>query len=147
MDIRYVAGIIDGEGTISLSKQMAGDKFRRPHVSVPSTTIEIVDAFKKQFGGHITRKKRYNEKHSESWVWVIRDKAAIKFLAKVQKHLIVPEKQFRAGLIVKGYKKVTPRNGKYSYDQMQEKMLFEYLFLKTSKKVAVGKIETFGMGE
>lgn len=36
----YVAGIIDGEGTITLSRMRKTDKWRTPVISVSSTTIE-----------------------------------------------------------------------------------------------------------
>lgn len=130
MDIRYVAGIIDGEGTITLTRPYVKAMFRRPVISVPSTTIELIDALKKEFGGGKTFKKAYKEAHSDAWVWILKDHQAVMLLKRLAKHLIVPEKIHRATLIVTEYDKLTRRNGKYSAEEAWAKIAFEKRFFK-----------------
>jgi len=47
----YVAGLIDGEGTITLSHDNSGDAYRAPVVSMTSTTRELVDLLHDEYGG------------------------------------------------------------------------------------------------
>lgn len=50
----YLAGIIDGEGSITLTKDK---QFRYPVLEVYSTTYQIVEYLKEHFGGVISKKK------------------------------------------------------------------------------------------
>lgn len=50
----YTAGIIDGEGTITLTKIHSSNEFRYPVVSVSSTTYSFLEYLKLHFGGTIT---------------------------------------------------------------------------------------------
>jgi len=43
----------------------------------------------------------------------------------------VPEKKKRALLLTSEYKKVTPRNGKYSKEKLAEKLAFETKFFES----------------
>jgi len=127
----YVAGIIDGEGTITLSRQRANE-FRCPVVSVSSTTYEIMDYLKTHYGGFIVKHKTYKDHHKQSWSWKVERTAAFKILADIQHYLLVPEKRHRCALILNTYKSVTPRNGKYTPDLIKQKQEFEYLFFHPS---------------
>ena len=43
LNLAYIAGIIDGEGSIMLLKTHATDMFKKPYISVTSTSFEIID--------------------------------------------------------------------------------------------------------
>lgn len=49
----YLAAIIDGEGTVTLTK---GSSFRYPTIEISSTTLEIVEYLKDHFGGVISKR-------------------------------------------------------------------------------------------
>ena len=55
----YLAAIIDGEGTVTLTK---GSSFRYPTIEVSSTTLEIVEYLKDRFGGVVSKKNERNPK-------------------------------------------------------------------------------------
>lgn len=126
----YVAGLIDGEGTISLIKMHSSDKFRAPCIEMTSTTYAMLEKMKELFGGSISQQKVYKETYKQSWHWQIRYDKAINLLKEVKDYLLEPKKKARADLIVSTYKSVTPRNGKYNEETLAKKMKFEEDFFK-----------------
>lgn len=128
----YVAGLIDGEGTITLSHNNRGDAFRTPVVSMTSTTKELIDVVHSEYGGSVRTHKTYRTQHSDSFIWSVRHDRALTMLRRISPYLRVPEKVHRADLILDRYKAVTPRNGKYSAQLMHDKLEFEHLFFHPS---------------
>ena len=128
----YVAGLIDGEGTITLSHNNRTDRFRVPVVSMTSTTPELTRIVADEFGGSVRIHKTYRQGHSDSYIWSIRHDRALAMLQRVIPYLREPEKKQRARLILDRYKSVTPRNGKYSAEKTAAKFEFEYLFFHPS---------------
>lgn len=130
LTIAYAAGLVDGEGTITLIK--GNSKFRSPVVSMSSTTYELVDFMKSTFGGHISHHKTYKPHHKPSYSWKIGYNRAIWFLELVLPFLKEPEKKRRALLIISSYKNTTIRNGKYSQKMLTSKLAFESEFFHPS---------------
>ena len=127
----YTAGVIDGEGTITLSR-LPNREFRYPCVSVSSTTIEILDFLKENYGGTVSHHKTYQKHHKQSWSWKIMNRNAINLLTDIQDLLLDPIKSFRASLITTNYIALTPRNGKYTLEQRTKKLAFEQEFFHPS---------------
>lgn len=127
----YTAGLIDGEGTITLSKTNASDKYRHPVVSVTSTSYELLEFLKDNFGGHISVQKVYKETHKQSWSWAVSNDAAIKMIEQIYPFIKEKRKGNRAKMIIEQYKKLTVRNGKYTETQKQSKLDFETAFLSS----------------
>ena len=127
--IHYIAGLIDGEGCIQLSRQRASAKFRSPNVSVASTTPELLNILKGRFGGSISTKKAYQDHHKQSWEWKVTHDNAIRVCREVAPVLLEPAKRARAEMIVSRYKSVTKRNGKYTEDERNKKLQFEHDFM------------------
>lgn len=123
----YIAGIIDGQGSICLTQQHKNEH-RTPVITVASTTYEILEYLKENIGGSISKKKTYQEHHKQSWQWSIKTNLVIELLKEIKDYLLVPEKKYRADLIVNEYKKVTPRNGRYSEEKLKAKLEFERKF-------------------
>lgn len=130
VDKGYIAGIIDGEGSICLSKDSASNQFRYPNIQVSSTTYEMLEYLKNKIGGSISKKKESKEKYKEAWKWQIKTNLTIELLNEIKEYLLVPEKKYRANLICDEYKKVTPRNGKYTEEKLQAKLDFEKRFFE-----------------
>lgn len=124
----YTAGLIDGEGTVTLSRLHKTDKFRSPVVSVSSTTYELLDFLKSIYGGSISPHKTYKEHYKQSWSWKLNYNAALSFLIKILPYMKEPEKIRRAKLLVERYKSLTPRNGRYTELQTTNKLRFETEF-------------------
>jgi hypothetical protein len=122
MEHAYLAGIIDGEGTISLDKNYGSSDpsvFFEPNVSVSSTTRELVDTIKAAYGGAISTKKVYQAHHLQSYVWKTSYHRCRTVLDLCLPYLLVPSKIARAKMIVQEYPLLVKRNGKYSSDETQ----------------------------
>lgn len=125
----YMAGLMDGEGSIILARNNAADKFKTPYLSVSSTTREIVDWLIENFGGHASVQKVYQDHHKQSWNWKLRNKAQMfELIAEVEPHMLEPVKKARMRLLLDEYENVTKRNGKYTPEQAQAKREFEERF-------------------
>lgn len=126
----YIAGIIDGEGSIMLIK-FHNNQFPSPCVSISSTTIELLDWIKNKTGvGKIVRKKNYNiEKHKTSFTYTVKYDDAIELLKEIEPYLILKIKKKKAQLIINEYKNVTPRNGRYSIEMLDIKSQFYENFI------------------
>lgn len=123
----YLAAIIDGEGTITLTKD---GEFRYPVIAVTSTTYDIVDFLKTHFGGAISKKNEQlrNPKWKQAYCWKVERRKAISLLEEISDLLQEPKKKARAVLILRDYIRLTPRNGKYSEQMRAEKHAFEEKF-------------------
>ena len=112
----YIAGIIDGEGSIMLQR-IHKNEHPSPCVSIASTT-------------RIISKKNYNiEKHKDCYSYVLRRNDAIQLLKDIYPYLIINTKRKRAELIISKYKSVTPRNGYYTNEMLIAKDEFYKEFM------------------
>lgn len=121
----YLAAIIDGEGTVTLTKDSS---FRYPIIEVSSTTLEIVEYLKDHFGGVISKKNERNPKWKQAYVWKVERRKAIALLKEIVSYLHEPKKKARAELIIEDYIRLTPRNGRYSEELKKQKLEFEEKF-------------------
>ncbi len=116
----YIAGIIDGEGTITLSKKHKNET-PSPRVTISNCNLDVLKWIKKKAGyGNIQRKKRVREHHSIPFELRILSDRAIHFLNEIKDYLRI--KKPHAILITEKYKSVTLRNGRYSKDLLEKKM-------------------------
>lgn len=127
-DYAYMAGIIDGEGTITLTRGSRHDKFRMVVVSVSNTDLSIINFMKTTFGGRTSKRTRRVSHHSDSFAWRIEGRQAISLLEKVSPFLRNEIKVDRAKHILDNYIGLTPRNGKYSIEMLERKKAFEKEF-------------------
>ena len=123
-DAGYLAGIIDGEGTITLSRRHAGDH-RQLVVSVSSTERCILEwILGTVAAGKITGKRTTSPRHSAGYTYAICNRQALDLLAQVVCHLH-SYKRKRADLILRQYLELTPRNGRYTADLLRRRSEFE----------------------
>lgn len=132
----YLAGLFDGEGTITLSKINSGE-FRSPTLSMSSTSLNLLEICKSTFGGSISKQKVYKDHHRQSWSWKVSYKSALIAIGKLYPFIQEPEKKRRMSLVLSKFQKVTPRNGKYSNDLRAKKLDFEAEFFHPSNSIAV----------
>ena len=127
----YIAGIIDGEGSITLTR-LHENEHRRPCITISSTDKELLIYLHSLTGGAINNKKNYNpERHKNSFTLSIKKKESVLLILKhVAPYLRVEKKRRRAIWILEQYERVTLRNGKYSPELLQKKLLFEELFFQ-----------------
>lgn len=129
----YIAEIIDGEGSIMLQK-IHKNEHPAPCISIASTTLELLEWIKKVIGkGTITKKKNYNSDiHKDCYSYVLRRNDAISLLIDIQPYLVINIKKKRAELIIRKYKSLTSRNGRYTEEMLIEKRAFfnEFMNIK-----------------
>lgn len=135
----YAAGLMDGEGSIMLSRAHAvgsaqGGAFRQPTCTLSSTSRELVEFMLQEYGGFICNQKKYKEHHKQAWIWRVSYTRANKLLRRILPFLKEKEKIRRAKMIVEEYPKLTKRNGQYTEQQRQLKLAFEKRFLRGNAK-------------
>jgi hypothetical protein len=118
----YAAGILDGEGSISLTR-VHKDRYPSPQVSVASTDRELLEWLQARFGGSIVRKRTYKPHHSQSYDWKVTDRKALRVLKRVRPFLVIERKVKRCDLLLTEYLACTPRNGRYTTEQLERKQL------------------------
>jgi hypothetical protein len=91
--ISYLAGIVDGEGTIAFAySEKAADK-KRPRLSVKNTDLELMQWISKYFGGKYYGNQPKNEGYKYVYRWSIDGVANIAFLLDaIRPYLIIKRK-------------------------------------------------------
>ena len=133
VDAAYIAGIIDGEGTITLTRTHRGEN-RRAVVSISSTELPLLTYVRSVIGaGRNTGKVRAREHHSPSYAYCITSRQALQLLAQVCPFLRT-YKSKRACLLLEEYVSVTPRNGRYTAEQREAREQLETRFFAISTR-------------
>lgn len=116
----YWAGILDGEGSILLTR-MNPNKLPSPVISVTSTDRELLEWLKEKLGGTISTKKKYKDHWSQAYDWKITYSSAMKALEYAYPYLQIKRKKEKAKLLLNRYYLCTPKNGKYSEEMAKAK--------------------------
>jgi hypothetical protein len=124
VDAAYIAGVIDGEGTITLTRKHSNEH-RQLAVTISSTERQLLEFVKSATGvGKITNKRVSRPHHSPSFTYAVYNRQALVLLEQVTPYLKT-YKLDRANLILGNYLELTPRNGKYSPELLSRKSAFE----------------------
>lgn len=91
MDIRYVAGLFDGEGCIIIARQEFPNHVRyQLHVHIAMSDPRALIAVQKECGGSFHwGTQRKNPAHRPLHSWHVTSRAALDFLRRVEPYLIV----------------------------------------------------------
>jgi len=128
-DCAYIAGLVDGEGTVTLVRKHRNEN-RQLSLSISSTERHLLEFVKDTVGaGKITTKRIARQHHSPSFTYAIYNRQAIALLRQICRFLRGYKAQ-RAELILNCYLAVTPRNGKYSDELRERKTAFEAAVLE-----------------
>lgn len=112
-DAAYIAGLIDGEGTITLCRKHRNEN-RQLAITISNTERRLLDFVLNTVGtGKITRKRTTRPNHTPSFTYAVYNRQALQLLLQVHPYLRT-YKADRATLILRDYLAVTPRNGKYT---------------------------------
>lgn len=125
----YSAGLLDGEGSILLTRTLKDQPYRYPFVSVTSTTLALCEFLKAHYRGYICVKKTYAKHHKQAWHWNVSSNAALDMMSLVRPYMLEPSKIRRIDLLLTKYKELTPANGRYTLEQHAAKLAFEEEFL------------------
>jgi hypothetical protein len=136
-DAAYVAGVIDGEGSISLSRKHRGEN-RQLVISISSTEAQPLSYIHTAVGaGRITHKRTARITHTPGVTYSIDNRQALALLVQIAPYLRTYKAQ-RAELILNDYVRLTPRNGKYSPQQLREREVFIERFLRLNPRRQAG---------
>ena len=131
----YLAGLIDGEGTITLGRKHKGDN-RQLIVSISSTERPILEYVQRISGvGKITGKRIYEPRHAPGYTYCVTNRQALSLLSQVCAYLR-SYKSRRCELILQWYLVLTPRNGKYSAELAARRRRFEERILATRPDIS-----------
>ena len=123
-DAAYIAGLIDGEGTVTLTRKHKNEN-RQLCISISSTEIDLLDFLLTATGvGKITNKQASKSHHAHSYTYAVYNRQALALLEQTLPFL-KSYKRDRAALILEDYLTVTPRNGKYTAEILARKKEFE----------------------
>ena len=127
VDAAYLACLIDGEGTIALSRRHANER-RQLVVSISSTERDLLEWAQQVTGvGKITRKRTVSPAHAAGLTYSVSNRQALAVLNEVSGYLR-SYKRDRARLVLDRYLQVTPRNGKYTGEMSWRRCEFEDVF-------------------
>jgi hypothetical protein len=112
VQVAYLAGLIDGEGTITLTRVHRYEN-RRLVVSISNNDRSLLDFVRASIGaGRITTKRTYSARHARSFTYQISSRQALDLLRQVVPYLKTYRAK-RAQLALSEYLRLTPRNGRY----------------------------------
>jgi hypothetical protein len=124
----YLAGLIDGEGTVTLSRKHAGE-MRQLVVSISNTELRILEFALLSVGaGKLTRKRTSRTHHTPSYAYTLCNRQALALLAQIEPHLLSYKRE-RAQVALADYVRLTPRNAKYTDAMRAERLVFESTLL------------------
>ena len=128
VDAAYLAGLIDGEGTVTLSRRHLKDQ-RQLVVSIANTERQILEWTLDTVGaGKITGKRIVSALHSPSFTCSTSNRQALQLLEQIAPYLR-SYKATRAKVIIENYINLTPRNGRHTEDIRTERNRFRTLVL------------------
>jgi LAGLIDADG-like domain len=127
-DAAYIAGLVDGEGTVTLSRRHANEQ-RHLVVSIANTDRALLEFVLTTVGaGKVTAKRTTSQRHTPSFCYSISNRQALALLHQIERFLRTYKKQ-RTALALSHYRRLTPRNGKYTRELTMERLRFEIEFL------------------
>lgn len=129
VDAAYLAGFIDGEGTITLTRKHKNEN-RQLAITISNTERQILEYCLKVIGaGKITNKRTSKAHHTASFTYAIYNRQALSVLEQIEPYLL-SYKVGRAKLILEKYIALTPRNGRYTKEIMRKRKEFEHAVLE-----------------
>lgn len=124
MNWEYITGFFDADGSISLMKPTK-NKNRTVSVSFNNNEKCILEKIKTfiyedlKIKGSLSKKTPKNDKHNINYTLTYSYNNALKVIDKI--NTIHPKKIHRKNIVIDNYKKLTPRNGKYSENMLKER--------------------------
>lgn len=129
----YLAGVIDSDGCISISKMKA-----RTHgatnaryvltINVVNTSETLMRWLVERFGGRYKVRRRASEKHRATFDWWFNNAKAADLLKTIERHLLVKGEQAAVGIeLIRGWRTNHGRGATTSPDEVERR---ERLYLR-----------------
>lgn len=137
MNISYISGFFDADGSITMCRQRASDPYKTLKIDFTNTKLEIlleVQRYLQEEYGltlSITTKPPRKDTHSVSYVLSTSANRVCYILCQLlqSEH---PMKRHRINTVLKYHNLVVVRNGKYNERQKQRRLAYERLFFFNS---------------
>lgn len=103
-ELAWLAGFIDGEGSIVLSSHKPNPRKRQVsqlwvmRLTVTNSYQESIMLIQSWFGGSVEKRKRAKPHHKQTWKWECSGKRARFVLEKIKPYLIVKKSQCELAL-------------------------------------------------
>lgn len=99
-ELCYLAGVIDSDGCLSISKMKAGiQKTKNPRyvfcMNVTNTSEILMKWLVEKFGGFYNHRKQLSERHKITYGWFYTNGKALWLLKLIEPHLVVKGAQCR----------------------------------------------------
>lgn len=105
----YAAGLVDGEGCISIGK--SGSWFTaRVDIGMTIKAEHLLTAFRSKYGGSIRCTRPATERWEEAKAWSIHGPSAAVFLRRIKPHLRLKEEQARLAILVEEIRLTQPKS-------------------------------------
>lgn len=124
LDLKYVAGLFDGEGYVYIFKKVRGNSTGY-YLSAGITMCHrpILEILHQQFGGHLngSRAELLNPNHRTQFLWGLANKQAASFIKEIQPYVIIKKDEIDIGLALQdhiekiGYPTKEQRDGVIAY--------------------------------
>lgn len=99
--LAYLAGIIDGEGTINITYLKARNEYRL-RISVVNTNVRLIDWLSSNFGGLAYQAKRHQVKNptwKDKWEWIyIPSRDRLDLLNALLPFMVIKDEQLKVAL-------------------------------------------------
>lgn len=96
----YLAGIIDGEGSITFANNGKG-RWPCLAIDVTSCDVELIDWLHSEFGGTKRTRKSTNPLWNDAYVWRVKKASAVRLLMEIQPYLRITKKKVRADIAIR----------------------------------------------
>lgn len=132
IDIDYISGFFDADGSITLGKNQKSAIFKTIKIDFTNVELSILQEIQNYLTeqgitSSLSVKPARKKSHCISYALSINSTNNCLRLCKMlkSKH---PKKRHRINTVLKYHKKVTLRNGKYNERQKQRRLAYERLF-------------------
>lgn len=136
MNIHYISGFFDADGSITMAKDSSSAIFRTIKIDFTNTKrsilLEIQQFLREEYeiNSYIVTKPSKNENWTESYSLTINsNQTCYKLCQLLDSHH--PIKRHRINTVLKYHNSVTKRNGKYTDKERMRKLAYERLFFST----------------
>ena len=98
--LSYLAGIIDGEGSISISKMrtQSGNTSHRMVLCVSNTNDKMIDWLYEKFGGSVCYRPPVGCRKKDCWAWSLQGREAEELLRVVRDYSICKREEIDVAL-------------------------------------------------
>lgn len=131
MNIEYISGFFDADGSITLVKNKKTNQFKSLKIDFCNNYLNILEEIQKYLikqgiKSYLSKKLPKKSTHNINYTLTVQGNYALN-LCKIlkSKH---PKKLHRINSINKYWLQITKRNGKYSINDINRKYAFERLF-------------------